>query len=76
MKDIQDKLNVEPGETTKDRMFTVETVSCFGSCALAPVVVVDESVNGRMSSAKVKNMLENMVAPTCEADHSDNASRE
>ena len=76
MKDIQDQLNVEPGQTTADRMFTVETVACFGSCALAPVVLVDESVHGRMSSAKAKSMLENLVDPTCEANHSDNTSGE
>jgi NADH-quinone oxidoreductase subunit E len=34
-------LSVNPGETTRDGLFTVETVNCLGACALAPVVVVD-----------------------------------
>ena len=35
------ELQVEPGETTADRAFTVETVNCLGACALGPVVVID-----------------------------------
>ena len=37
-------LKVKPQETTPDGTFTMETVACFGSCALAPVMVVDGKV--------------------------------
>jgi NADH-quinone oxidoreductase subunit E len=40
--EIQRLLKIEPGETTDDDMFTLETVNCLGACALGPVVVVDE----------------------------------
>jgi len=36
-------------QTTKDGLFTVETVSCLGACGLAPVVVLDEKVHGQMT---------------------------
>jgi len=59
-RDIQARLKVAPGETTRDRLFTLETVACFGSCALAPVVVIDGSVYGRMTSAKVGRILDSL----------------
>ena len=61
LKDIQARLKVTPGETTKDRLFTLETVACFGSCALAPVVVADDNVRGRINSSKAIRILEEIV---------------
>ena len=58
LKGIQAQLKVAPGETTKDRLFTLETVACFGSCALAPVLVVDDAVHGRMNSSKAQKFLD------------------
>lgn len=51
-------LHMEPGETTDDLAFTLETVNCVGCCALGPVVVVDESTFGQMSADRVVPMLE------------------
>ncbi len=56
--EITKQLNIEDGETTPDRKFTLETVACFGSCALAPVVVVNDRVYGRVTPAKVREILE------------------
>ena len=39
--EVTAQLEVEPGETTDDRAFTLETVNCLGACALGPVVVID-----------------------------------
>jgi NADH-quinone oxidoreductase subunit E len=39
---IGKELDVEPGETTRDGRFTLQTVNCVGACALAPVVMVDD----------------------------------
>lgn len=58
LKEIQSRLQVAPGETTKDRLFTLETVACFGSCALAPVMVVDDTVYGRMNPSKAMAILD------------------
>ena len=49
---------IAPGETTADGRFSLERVACFGSCALAPVVVVDDKVYGRMTSAKTQRLIE------------------
>lgn len=51
-------LGINTGETTPDYRFSLEGVACFGSCALSPVVVVDDKVYGRMTPQKVKEILE------------------
>jgi NADH-quinone oxidoreductase subunit E len=61
-KDLQQSLEIEPGQTTEDREFTLETVSCFGSCALAPVMVTDESVHGRMNTMKARTLVEGLTS--------------
>jgi NADH-quinone oxidoreductase subunit E len=55
--DLERDLNVPGGGTTADRRFTLEHVACFGSCALAPVVVVDDKVYGRMTPARTRDTL-------------------
>lgn len=57
MADLQENLRVVPGGTTADGAVTLESVACFGACALAPVVVVDGTVNGRVSAASLKALL-------------------
>lgn len=54
---MEHQLNIKPGETTSDRQFSLEHVACFGCCALAPVVMVDKDVHGRMSSTKGQKLL-------------------
>ncbi|MEI8012438.1 MAG: NAD(P)H-dependent oxidoreductase subunit E [Candidatus Omnitrophota bacterium] len=46
--------------TTPDMLFTVETVSCLGACGLAPVIVVNETVYGQMTSEKALALLEDI----------------
>lgn len=55
---VEGELNIKPGGTTEDNRFSLERVACFGSCALGPVVVVNENVYGKMTTAKVKKVLE------------------
>jgi NADH:ubiquinone oxidoreductase subunit E len=52
------EFKVEEGGTTEDRMFTYETVRCLGACGLAPVIVVDENVHGKVKTAKIKEILQ------------------
>jgi NADH-quinone oxidoreductase subunit E len=55
--EVEKQLGIKPGETSDDREYSLETIACFGSCALAPVLVVDEDVYGRMTPAKVRQIL-------------------
>lgn len=52
------KIGISPGETTEDQQFSLERVACFGSCALAPVVVLDDKVYGRMTTKKTERLIE------------------
>ncbi|GAB4532762.1 MAG: NADH-quinone oxidoreductase subunit NuoE [Anaerolineae bacterium] len=45
---VEEEFGIRPGETTEDGELTVEVVYCLGSCALAPVAVMDGQVMGRM----------------------------
>jgi len=50
-------LHVREGETTEDRMFSLETVNCLGTCALAPVVKVDEDYHDAVIPGKIDKIL-------------------
>jgi NADH:ubiquinone oxidoreductase subunit E len=54
---LQKQFGIKEGETTADRLFTLESVRCLGACGLGPVVVVDEDVHGRVKPAKIKEVL-------------------
>ncbi len=55
--ETEKRLGIRPGETTTDLEYSLETIACFGSCALAPVMVVDDDVYGRMTPTKVGKIL-------------------
>ncbi len=50
-------LQVAPGKTTEDRLFTLQAVNCLGCCALGPVMVVDGTYYGKMSATKIEKIL-------------------
>ena len=55
--EMKKELGVEPGETTPDRMFSLETVNCFGCCAIGPTVVVDSTYYSRVSVEDVHSII-------------------
>lgn len=58
---VRKRLGISPGETTKDYKFSLERVACFGSCALAPVMVVNGKVHGRMTPQKAEKIIESLA---------------
>ena len=56
--EITEILNIPPGETTEDGLFSMEIVNCLGACALAPVMVIDDKYYGGMTKLKVKKILD------------------
>ncbi len=52
------RLSVDPGETTPDGLFTLETVACLGCCAIGPVMVVDGEYHGHTSVRQVAPILD------------------
>ena len=55
----QEILAIGEGDTTPDMQFTLERVNCLGCCAIGPVLMVDENYYGKVSSAKVADILGN-----------------
>jgi len=55
----QRRLKIEPGETTSDREFDLDTVACVGCCAMAPVTVVDKKVEAKANPTRVDGILLN-----------------
>ncbi len=55
--ELENQLGIKDGDTTPDMEYSLETVACFGSCALAPVMVVNDKVHGRMTPEKAKKAI-------------------
>lgn len=55
--EVEKILGVSCGNTTKDGKFTVEGTRCLGCCGLAPVMVINEDVYGRVEPSMVKGIL-------------------
>ena len=56
--ELSGQLGIEPGDTTEDQLFTVESVNCLGACALGPVVVLDGVCHDHMSPGKLRKLIE------------------
>ena len=55
---IMADLGIQFGETTKDGQFSLESTRCLGTCGLAPVVMVDETIHGPVTPGEVSTILE------------------
>jgi NADH:ubiquinone oxidoreductase subunit E len=55
---IKKDLKVDVGETTNDKMFSLEVARCFGACGLAPAIMVDEEVHHRVKPSRVGDIFE------------------
>ncbi|OGO04478.1 MAG: NADH dehydrogenase [Chloroflexi bacterium RBG_13_54_9] len=51
------ELSLNEGETSADREYSLERVACVGCCAMAPVTVVNEHIEGKVSPTRVKGIL-------------------
>ena len=54
---LKSTLGIEVGETTADRMFSLDVGRCFGACGLAPVIMINNDVHGRVTSQKLPGIL-------------------
>ena len=54
---LKSEIGISPNETTEDGRFDLERVACLGCCALAPVMMIDETIHSNMSVIKLKEIL-------------------
>lgn len=57
LKEIENILGISPGETTKDRIFTVERTSCIGCCDMSPAMRIGEELYGNLTSEKIAKTI-------------------
>jgi len=56
------KLSIDVGETTADRLFSLEVGRCFGACGMAPVVMVNDETFQRVKPARINELLTQVTA--------------
>ena len=69
LKILRQNLNVEPGNTTPDLNFTLETVACLGACFLAPTMMVNREYYGKLAPPRVMNVLKQYAPSKKEKGH-------
>lgn len=57
---LEDSLGVEDGETTEDRMFTLESVACLGCCSFAPVMMIGDETYGKLDGNKAVKVVKDI----------------
>ena len=54
---LEAELKVQAGETTRDKVFTLETVACIGACSIAPVISINDEYFGRVTVKEIPKIL-------------------
>ncbi|TVR70582.1 MAG: NADH-quinone oxidoreductase subunit NuoE [Marinilabiliales bacterium] len=57
---LEEALNVKDGGTTKDGLFTLESVACLGCCSLAPVMMIGEDTYGKLTGKDAVRVIKNI----------------
>ncbi len=58
LQSLRNALGVEVGETTSDRVFSLDVGRCFGACGMAPVIMIDDDVHQRVKPTRLKKILD------------------
>lgn len=58
---LEDKLGIKSGECTPDGLFSIDSCRCVGACGLAPVMMVDDEVYGKMTVDQVDKILDKYI---------------
>ncbi len=56
---MKEHLNINEGDVTEDKLFSLETVRCLGACGLAPVVIIGHDTHGAVDPVKAPDLLQN-----------------
>jgi len=57
LESVERELEIKSGETSKDGLFSLESVNCLGCCALGPVIIVNKNYYGNTSPGKINKIL-------------------
>lgn len=59
LEEIETQLGIKEGETTEDLEYSIETVACIGACSLAPCIMINDKVEAKLTSKKIKELFKN-----------------
>lgn len=59
---IIEELNIHDGETTEDKLFTLNNVACLGCCSLSPVMMINGETYGSLTPQKTKKIIKEIKA--------------
>lgn len=57
---LEESLKIKDGETTEDRLFTLESVACLGCCSLAPVMMIGDQTYGKLTGNEAVKIVKNI----------------
>ena len=61
LEEFEKILCIKSGECTPDGMFSIDSCRCVGACGLAPVVMIDEDVYGKITPADVQGIIDSYI---------------
>jgi NADH-quinone oxidoreductase subunit E len=61
MDHLQSKLNIKPGQTTDDGLFTLKEVECLGACVGAPMLLLDKQYHEHLTPEKIDQILQGLT---------------
>ncbi len=61
---IKEHLNIKLGETTEDKLFTLQETRCLGACGLAPVMMINDKIYGELTPEKTRHILDSYRVKT------------
>ncbi|MGD8457951.1 MAG: NADH-quinone oxidoreductase subunit NuoE [Anaerolineales bacterium] len=57
LEDVEKQLEIKEGETSEDLEYSLESVACIGACSLAPCIMVDKTVEAKMTKKKIAELF-------------------
>lgn len=62
LKELEIKLSIRQGETTTDRLFTLETCECLGHCEESPCMIINDRFYGNLNNTEIDEIIESLRA--------------
>ena len=62
LEELEKKLKIKAGNTTRDGMFSLEVVACIGACGLAPVISINGEFYAKLDRSSIHKIIEDIIA--------------
>lgn len=61
IRELEKKLKIGPGQTTRDGMFSLEIIACMGACHLSPLIQVNDNYHTKIKSGDIKDIIDSYI---------------